>query len=81
MFFRPLDISALVLTSLRECVEEKLRGTSDARDIRITSAVITVPAYFSQAKKSETIEAAKLAGLIEVDLITEPTAGNNVFCF
>ena len=41
----------------------------------ITHAVITVPAYFSQIQKAETLEAAKLAGFTEVKLITEPAAG------
>ena len=70
-----MEVSARVLTCIRECAEEKLRGRSDSGPVQIDSAVITVPAYFQQAQKSETLEAAKIAGFTEVDLITEPTAG------
>ena len=75
MFLRPLEVSARVLTDIRECAEQKLRGRSNSGPMQITSAVITVPAYFQQAQKSETLKAAKIAGFTEVDLITEPTAG------
>ena len=71
----------MVLKYLRECAEQTLRGRSDDGQVQITSAVITVPAYFQQAQKSETIEAANIAGFTEVDLITEPTAGNfQIYC-
>ena len=82
MNLRPLEISALVLKYLRECAEQTLRGRSDGGEVQISSAVITVPAYFQQAQKSETLEAAKIAGFTEVDLITEPTAGKFlIYCY
>ena len=77
MFLRPLDVSAHVLTYIREYAERFLRGRSDDGKVQITSAVIAVPAYFQQAERSETIEAAKIAGFTEIDLIDEPTAGKS----
>ena len=64
-----------MLESLRETAETHLNGDTSAAPVSITHAVITVPVYFSQSQKAETLEAAKLAGLTEVTLITEPAAG------
>ena len=78
MFQRPLEVSSRVVKYICESAEQALRGRSNAEPVRIESAVITVPAYFQQAQKSETIEAAKLAGIKDVHIITEPTAGMGV---
>ena len=75
MFQRPLEISSRVLKYICESAEQALRGKSNSAPVHIESAVITVPAYFQQAQKSATIEAAKLAGIKDVHIITEPTAG------
>lgn len=55
-----------------------MRTRSDIDVVSITRAVVTVPAYFSMAQKTETMEAARLAGFIDdIHLITEPAAGIN----
>ena len=78
MFQRPLEVSSRVVKYICESAEQALRGRSNAEPVHIESAVITVPAYFQQAQKSETIEAAKLAGIKDVHIITEPTAGMSI---
>lgn len=65
--FTPIELSSLVLKSLKISAEQYLNEPC-------TKAVISVPAYFNNIQREATIEAAKLAG-IEVDgLISEPTA-------
>jgi molecular chaperone DnaK len=65
--YSPEDISATILARLKADAEEKLGE-------KITRAVITVPAYFDDACRTATIDAARIAGL-EVDrLLNEPTA-------
>jgi len=65
--FRPEELSALVLRSLKEDAERFL-GES------VTEAVITVPAYFSDAQRKATKIAGQLAGLVVERLVNEPTA-------
>lgn len=65
--FRPEELSALVLRSLKEDVE---RAYGQA----VTEAVISVPAYFSDAQRKATRIAGELAGLKVERLINEPTA-------
>lgn len=65
--FRPQDIAALIIRKLKEDAEEFL-GES------IKEAVITVPAYFSDAQRQATKEAGELAGLKVLRIINEPTA-------
>jgi molecular chaperone DnaK (HSP70) len=65
--FTPQEISALILRRLKEAAEQHL-GTT------VTRAVITVPAYFSDAQRQATRDAGKLAGLQVVRIINEPTA-------
>lgn len=65
--FRPEELSALILKSLKEDAESFLGCT-------ITEAVISVPAYFSDAQRKATKVAGKLAGLHVERLINEPTA-------
>jgi molecular chaperone DnaK len=65
--YSPEDISAIILKRLKDDAEEKL-GES------ITKAVISVPAYFDDAGRSATIDAAKIAGLEVERLLNEPTA-------
>ena len=72
-----MDVSAHVLTYIRECAEQTLRGRCDDGKVQIKSAVIAVPEYFRQDERSETIGAAKIAGFTEIDLIDEPTAGKS----
>ncbi|MBV1774376.1 molecular chaperone HscC [Burkholderiaceae bacterium DAT-1] len=65
--FRPEELSALVLKSIKEDAERFLGET-------VTEAVITVPAYFSDAQRKATKIAGQLAGLKVERLVNEPTA-------
>jgi len=67
-FFTPKDISAFVLKKLLAAAEERIGP--------VESAVITVPALFSDVQRQETIAAARQAGLKQVDLINEPVAAS-----
>lgn len=70
----PIDLSALVLRSLKEHAEAAL-GTS------IASAVVTVPAYFHNQQREATIEAGRRAGLEVRKIINEPTAAALAYGF
>lgn len=63
----PIDVSAEILRTLKARAEERLGGP-------LTSAVITVPAYFDDAQRQATKDAARLAGLNVLRLLNEPTA-------
>ena len=63
----PVEIAAEILASLRQRAE-------DSFDDEVFGAVITVPAYFDDAQRQATKDAAKLAGLNVLRLINEPTA-------
>jgi molecular chaperone HscA len=63
----PVEISAEILASLRQRAE-------DTFDDLLYGAVITVPAYFDDAQRQATKDAAELAGLKVLRLINEPTA-------
>jgi molecular chaperone HscA len=63
----PEQVSAQLLRTLAERAEKALGG-------ELTGAVITVPAYFDDAQRQSTKNAAKLAGLSVLRLINEPTA-------
>ena len=63
----PVEISADILKSIRARAEATLGGT-------LTGAVITVPAYFDDAQRQATKDAARLAGLNVLRLLNEPTA-------
>ena len=65
--FRPEELSALVLRSLKEDAEVALGHP-------VTEAIITVPAYFSEAQRKATRVAGQLAGLKVDRLLNEPTA-------
>jgi len=65
--FSPEEISAMILTKLRADAEGFLGEP-------VTDAVITVPAYFSNAQREATKQAGKIAGLEVVRIVNEPTA-------
>lgn len=63
----PIEISSEILKALKQEAEQILSQ-------KITKAVITVPAYFDEAARQETKQAAELAGLQVLRLLNEPTA-------
>ncbi|MDR3493991.1 MAG: Hsp70 family protein, partial [Ancalomicrobiaceae bacterium] len=65
--YSPSQISAFVLTKMKETAEAFLGAT-------VTQAVITVPAYFNDAQRQATKDAGKIAGLEVLRIINEPTA-------
>jgi molecular chaperone DnaK len=65
--YRPQEISAMILRSLRDRAARQLGQP-------VTKAVITVPAYFNDAQRQATREAGELAGLEVVRILNEPTA-------
>lgn len=65
--YRPQEISAIILKRLKSIAEQDLGYT-------VNKAVITVPAYFSDAQRQATYEAGEIAGLEVVRMINEPTA-------
>lgn len=64
--FSPQALSALVLKKLIQDAQREL--------FEVSGAVITVPAYFGDAKRRATQEAGRIAGLNVLDIINEPTA-------
>ncbi len=65
--YAPQEISAIILKRLKAIAEQYLKKP-------VGKAVITVPAYFSDAQRQATREAGEIAGLEVVRMINEPTA-------
>jgi molecular chaperone HscA len=63
----PVEVSAEILKTLKQRAEQALGG-------ELTGTVITVPAYFDEAQRQATKDAARLAGLHVLRLLNEPTA-------
>eukprot|EP00703_Trepomonas_sp_PC1_P003780 JAP92826.1 Heat shock protein 70 [Trepomonas sp. PC1] len=67
--YSPEQISAFILQKMRSIAEEYLGDT-------VSKAIVTVPAYFSDAQRAATKDAGKIAGLEVIRIINEPTAAS-----
>jgi len=70
--YTPQDVSAMILRRLREIAEERLGAP-------VRKAVITVPAFFSDAQRQATREAGEIAGFEVARIVNEPTAAALVY--
>lgn len=70
--YHPEEIASFILTHLKKEAESYLKSAS--KDLKVTKAVITVPAYFTDGQRQATIDAGQLAGLDVLGILNEPTA-------
>ena len=67
--YSPQEISAMILTRLKEMSEEHLQT-------EVSEAIITVPAYFDDSQRQATKDAGRIAGLKVLRILNEPTAAS-----
>ncbi|MGD9372509.1 MAG: molecular chaperone DnaK [Desulfobacterales bacterium] len=72
--YSPAEISSFILATIKTFAEEYLGE-------KVTDAVITVPAYFSDSQRQATKDAGKIAGLNVLRIINEPTAASLAYGF
>ncbi|MHC5210177.1 MAG: molecular chaperone DnaK [Planctomycetota bacterium] len=65
--YTPQEVSAMILAEVRRVAEQAL-------GVKVEKAVITVPAYFDDAQRQATRDAARIAGLTALRIVNEPTA-------
>ena len=65
--YSPVEVSSIILRKMKESAEAYLESS-------VTQAVVTVPAYFNEAQRQATKDAARIAGLEVIQLVAEPTA-------
>lgn len=65
--FTPEEVSAMILGKMKEIAESYLGE-------KVSNAVVTVPAYFSDAQRAATKDAGTIAGLNVMRVVNEPTA-------
>jgi chaperone protein DnaK len=65
--YTPQEVSAMILAEVRRVAERAL-------GVKVEKAVITVPAYFDDAQRQATRDAARIAGLTALRIVNEPTA-------
>lgn len=73
-WYRPEEVSAMILGKIKADVEAKIGD-------KVTEAVITVPAYFDDAQRKATKDAGQIAGLDVKRIINEPTAAALAYGF
>ncbi len=73
-WYRPEEVSAMILSKIKADVEAKLGE-------KITEAIITVPAYFNDTQRKATKDAGEIAGLDVKRIINEPTAAALAYGF
>lgn len=76
-----IDDKRLTPTAISSLILRKMRQDAERRIGRVGGAVITVPAYFDEARRQATADAGRLAGLNVLDIINEPTSAALAYAY